>query len=448
MRECVGIISDNSIGIVDTILDIWNSDRVAVIINHDTAKDFLQCIIKENEINECYVNGSLLTDYKQLLPEICFLPFETKESNCIGINTYEKYQDNYSKEDAIILYSSGTTGRGKGIVLSHYAITCNADAIIDYMKPSPIDRFYVIKNFCHSSTLVGEILVALKCKIPLYVAQHNIYINKLFYDMEKYNITITFLNPTLLALMVQELKKTNIKHLPKLRKIYVSGSVLDDSLLREAKSVFEPSKIYNVYGMTEMGPRISSQELSIHYNNNSVGKAIKGVKIVIHSYDDGSIIHEINKKGIIYVKTPCLFSRYNSSVNISKELYNNEWLSSGDIGYWDEYHNLYITGRADNMVTCTGHNVFVENIETMIKSNLPVKECLIVGKKDSIQGHILVCYYNSEGVTPKEIYCICREKLASYEIPKSFIPVKEFIYSNGKIKRSYYQTMLETDMSD
>ena len=81
-----------------------------------------------------------------------------------------KFQENYSKNEAIIIYSSGTTGKVKGIILSHFDINTNADAIIDYMKPTTAHCIYIAKTLSHSSTLTGELLVALKTKMNIVIA--------------------------------------------------------------------------------------------------------------------------------------------------------------------------------------------------------------------------------------------------------------------------------------
>lgn len=441
MKEYVGIICDNSIGIIKTIIDLWNQDCAVVMINMDTPMDFMKCIFEENDIRHCFVNEKRMSTYISNFPEILFQPIKACQNQWLDEETYDSFRVKDGEEDAVILYSSGTTGRGKGIVLSHSAINGNADAVIDYMQPTMEDRMYIVKNFVHSSTFVGEILVALKKRIPLFVTSNQLHISKIWSELEKHKITLVCVNPTLLSLMTtsnQERKK-QAHHL---KKIYVSGSILDDGLLRRAREVFSNAKIYNVYGMTEMGPRISSQELSAQYENPSVGRPVIGVKIQLRSLKDNKVIDDINQDGQIYVQSPYHFTRYTSL--LTDALFDEEgWFATGDVGYFDSNQNLSIVGRVDNMVTCSGHNVYPENIETMIKKNLPVAECLVVGKKDEIYGSVLICYYQSSSVLKKQIYDLCKKKLSSYEIPKKYVLVDEFIKSNGKIKRSYYKTLAQ-----
>ena len=123
-------------------------------------------------------------------PNIEFIEYKSngKSATKLPKEIYNKFQENYSKDDAVVIYSSGTTGKSKGIILSHYAINTNADAIQDYMKLTPDDCLYICKSLSHSSTLTGELLVALKYKIALMIAPtivpprfvlNNIFIRKI-----------------------------------------------------------------------------------------------------------------------------------------------------------------------------------------------------------------------------------------------------------------------------
>lgn len=114
------------------------------------------CYIDERNYNENWISA-----------KIKFIPYKcsSKSIEILPSFFYEKFTEKYNKNEAVIVFSSGTTGKSKGIILSHYAINKNADAIIKYMNLGDKDVLYIIKSFSHSSTLTGELLVALKTNI-------------------------------------------------------------------------------------------------------------------------------------------------------------------------------------------------------------------------------------------------------------------------------------------
>ena len=219
---------------------------------------------------------------------ISFVPYERRDvlTQYLSESIYNRFEPNYSQNEAIVIYSSGTTGRSKGIILSHFAINTNADAIIDYMKVGEKDCLYIAKALSHSSVLTGELLVSLKSRAKLVIAPTVVPPRFVLSNIDKFGVTTICLNPTLLQMYVREYK---IKPFPlcTLKTIYVSGSILSDKIYMEAHQTFKNIAIYNVYGLSEAGPRVTAQR-SDCCKSNSVGKPIKGVNI--------AIVDEINQE--------------------------------------------------------------------------------------------------------------------------------------------------------
>ena len=326
----VALIGENSAEYIETLLDIWNNGDCAVLLDWRIPYQTIIEMMKEARVGKCYIEKQQLDKgFDTLSEEIMFIPFEKNNNYAkyLPNEIYRKFNSNYSSDEAIILYSSGTTGKSKGIILSHYAINTNADAIIDYMKPSADDCIYIAKTLSHSSTLTGELLVALKTHAKLVVAPTIVPPRYILNKINELRVSIICLNPTLLSMFADEYQRSNHK-ISSLRTIYVSGSILNDKIYAKAQKVFPNITIYNVYGLTEAGPRVTAQRVDC-CASNSVGKPIKGVAIAIVDEHGSPVVK--GKHGIIHVNTQSQLSGYVSGENKQPSLFKS-WLNTGDYG--------------------------------------------------------------------------------------------------------------------
>lgn len=436
----IGLIGDNSIEFIKKLLLIWNRGDCAVLIDWRIPVKASIEMLKEARVNSCYISDKIAKKiYKnQHADDVEFILYEDYIENCeyVPNEIYDKYQNNYSSDEAVILYSSGTTGKEKGIILSHYSISVNADMISEYMRLAKDDCLYIVKTLSHSSTLVGELLIGLKMNIKMLVSPTISSPGSTLRNINKYEVTTICVNPSLLKLYVKAACVRKMK-LCNLKTIYTSGAMVERDLIEKAEKVFQCTQILNVYGLSEAGPRVTAQTLTDKKRIGSVGKVLRNVDIVIVS-QEGEALPPL-EKGMIHVNTPCIFSGYVLGNKIRKSYYQN-WLNTGDIGYVDEEQNLYITGRIDNMVTIDAHNVYPEELELYISKMPGVKDCSVVSQKDSIHGNRLICYYVAECDISTKLHEYCVSGLASYERPAMFCRIGEIpVTNNGKKTRDLYK---------
>ena len=418
MTGRVGLIGENSIEYIDKLLDIWNHGDCAVLIDWRIPYQAAIEMMRDANVSVCYAEQKWLSNTFSDAPnDIEFISFNRNSNSAelVPHEIYNKFCESYSHDEAVVIYSSGTTGRAKGIILSHYAINTNADAIIDYMRPTKHDCLYIAKTISHSSTITGELLVALKTRTPLVIAPTIVPPRFVLHAINEFNISILCLNPTLLKMYTEACKNTNYD-LETLKTIYVSGEILNDRVYREAHEVFQGSDIYNVYGLSEAGPRVTAQRKDC-CKSNSVGRAIKDATIVI--VDSNGDIVRACEHGIIHVLTPSLFSGYVFGANKFSSLYKG-YLNTGDIGYWDENKELHIINRVDDVIFIGAHKIYPSDISNKIIEISNVEECVI--RNINFHGkNILSCLYLSSIEISSQIKRKLKKELLQYEIPKIFI---------------------------
>lgn len=436
----VALIGDNSVEYVNLLLDIWNAGECAVLIDWRTPFQTVYEMMREANVSKCYIERKI---FSKIPPrDYPMLQFEVYDNNTItadelSLSVYEKFRENYSYDEAVVIYSSGTTGKSKGVILSHYAINTNADAIMKYMKLGNNDCIYMVKNISHLSSITGELLVALKNRIKIVVGPVVVPPRIILNNILKFDVTDICINPTILRLIVEERGRREYD-LSSMHNIYVHGAKTDIKLSQKAKTAFAGIGIYFEYGLTEAGPRVTSQKVNGSHNE-SAGLPISGVQITI--IGENGLPLNSGIKGIIHVKTPSIYSGYVYGEEKHKPLYN-DWLNTGDIGYIDNDGELHVVDRIDDVINLGAHKIYPSDVEKLILEDENIFNC-VVSKFTYNATETIGCLYVSNNDCAISIMRRLKAKLIPYEIPKRYLRVSAIPCNmRGKVNRSEVNRIL------
>lgn len=430
MREKVALICRNSNGFVEKLLEIWEKNNIAVLIDSLSTVENIKKIICMENITKAYIDSkysSVILSLTALHIYIERIDIESSSCDQLEEKIYMRFRCNYTDDPAVVFFSSGTTDNAKGVILSHNAINKTADKIKKYMQVDENKTIGIIKSLVHSSTLVGELLVALKSNMKVFFI-NSVSPSIILKHIQKQKINIICLNPTLLQILY-ELQERKKYIFTELEEIYVSGDIISVRQICNAENAFK-IPIYNVYGATECGPRLSAQHKGSDNIKGSVGCPLEGVEIFIEKSRNGEY-------GGIWVKTECFMDGYLDK-NIIIPMKNGFW-NTGDYGYMRE-GQLFVLGRYKNIIISAGHNISPEKIEHMIAQTGIVREVAILGIPDSVFGEKVICIYSDKNEKDADLYTFCLKNLTAYERPQKFIYIKEGLKknNNGKIDRKYY----------
>ena len=442
----VALIGDNSIEYVNTLLDIWNSGDCAVLIDWRIPFQTAYEMMMEANVSKCYIERRIFSkispeDYSQFQFEV--YDNNTDTVKVLPVTIYEKFHENYSHDEAVVIYSSGTTGKSKGVILSHYAINTNADAILAYMKLGHNDCIYMVKTISHLSSITGELLTALKSRTKIIIGPVVVPPRIILNNVQKFGVTDMCINPTILRLVVEECSRKDY-NISSLHNIYVHGAKTDTKLSEKAKDVFSDINIYFEYGLTEAGPRVTSQKVNDSHNE-SAGLPIYGVQIAI--IEDNGLPLNAGVKGIIHVKTPSICSGYVCGEEKHKSLYN-DWLNTGDVGYIDNAGELHVVDRIDDVINIGAHKIYPSDVEKLILANNNISACVV--SKCTYNGTEMIgCLYVSDNDCALSIMQQLKTKLMPYEIPKRYVRIAEIPCNiRGKVNRSEVSRMLSASVDE
>lgn len=353
---------------------------------------------------------------------------------------------------ALILFTSGTTGRFKAVVHSHKTVLSNIYSVLDYMKVDENDKFYVMKTYVHCSSLLSEILVALFANASVCLYKPKVSINVTIERIMKEKATVLGINPTFLRMLTNLNSEKVMEKLASIKTVVTSGATVSTELLCKCKGLFENGKIINVYGLTEAGPRVSAQRPDGIYKEGSVGHPIKNVSVKI----ENNKTYGKNNAGEVLVQTPSMMLQYwNDEKETSKKIVNN-WLRTGDLGYFDQDGELYIIGRIDDMIIRSSHNVDPFRIDSIVETMEGIKQCVTFGVPDEINGQNIVSAVvkREHRIQAKDILDYCRKNLYGYELPNFIMFVDEIPLTTGKkvskkeLQEQYYKQYMSNANSE
>ena len=418
----LGIICENSIPVIEIIGQELKSGNSLYIINKNSPIELLIKELKTLNISKLYVpqNYNKIKNLKYLY-DIVF--YDPQIYGWCSEPILHNYEFAMSEEEAIILATSGTTQTRKLILLSHKAINLNAEKIYRNYNLHLDDKFCLIKNFAHSSTFVGEILMILKFGISGYVCKQLYSGQQLYNVIKKTDVTFICLNPVLLDLLYNFILRNNIKYKLNLRKIYVSGSLLNNEK-KHYYSIVKDIKIFNCYGQTELGPRVTMQSENNLCSDNifAVGFPLDDVTIKINPIEN-------HNYGEVIIRTNTKMTKYLSNHKLA---IIDDWVHTGDMGFLDKYGELNIIGRVDDQITINSINFNPNGMEILLKKEDCFNDCMITKIRKNLFEEV-ICFYQEMKKDIEIINAILQKNYNKELVPKTFVCVENILYSeNGK----------------
>ncbi len=340
-----------------------------------------------------------------------------------------------SDELGIIIYSGGTTGVAKGIMLSHYAVVANAYMIKTWGHLNEKERMLAVLPFFHGYGMNVTMNAALLSGMSI-VMLPRFSAREMAKTIDKYKPTQTAVVPTILVAL-SAVKNVEKYDFSSLKAIWVGAAPLTAAI----KENFEKKtggRAIEGYGLTEAVTAIMANPLKGKHKVGSIGLPFPDVDAKIVSLDGKKDLPP-GEVGEIVLKTPTVMLGYYNKPEETAETVKDGWLHTGDIGYMDEEGYFYITDRKKDLIIVGGFNVFPREIDEILYKHPKVKEGITVGVPDEFKGEkIKVFIVLKEGVTAtaEEFIGYFKKHLAPYKVPSEIEFRKELPKSAiGKILR-------------
>jgi long-chain acyl-CoA synthetase len=326
---------------------------------------------------------------------------------------------------AVLLYTSGSTGLPKGVLLTYENFQSDLDAAIEYADLKHGHIFLGIIPLFHSFGITAMMLA------PIQLGATVVYIARFspvatLKALRQHKASIIFGTPSMFAAVVR-LKDAKPEDFSHIYAIITGGEPLP-ATLRDAFKQKLNVTLYEGYGLTETSPVVA---LNTPQKNRpgSVGRLVPGAEARIVDDNDNPL--PPGQIGEIWLKGPMIMQGYhNLPEETAAVLTPDRYFKTGDLGRIDDEGYLYITGRKKEMIIVAGEKAYPREIEDALLRHPGVAEAAVVGKKDPGRGETVVAFVmpkEGQTLSPDELRSFARDQgLAQWKVPKEVFVVEDF----------------------
>jgi long-chain acyl-CoA synthetase len=363
--------------------------------------------------------------------------FQSLQEVCATENVDHPQVSVHESDVAMIVYTSGTTGRPKGVMLSHKNLISNLQASNSVMGLGSSDSILVVVplHFIHGrmqlllhAMIGGTVALSAGFQFPHQVLSEIVQYRVTEFSGVPYHfVTLT--------------KRTALRRtaLPDLRHVVITGGALSPEALREVIDALPGVAVHLAYGQTEASPRITYLSPSeVLFRANSIGRPLPGVQVEIVGEGGSSV--PPGTPGEIVASGPNIMRGYASGDEVSSGTIDEQGrLHTGDIGTIDSEGYIYLSGRKSEMIKSAGERIFPREVEAIIEAHPGVRESGVLGVPDASLGEKLVACVvplPDSSLSREELRMHCLKSLSFVRTPREIRFVDQLPKTmSGKIDR-------------
>lgn len=419
-RDCrrAAILMNNTPETVWVIHGLQQLGLETVFLNCRLTANELLFQIKDSETELIIHDGSLMDTVGELKNTLN-IPIISFKNLVGGHSSHTSLKKEFTPNDVCsIMYTSGTTGKPKGVLQTYGNHWWSATGSVLNMGLQENDSWLCTVPIFHISGL-SILLRSVIYGIPVILMEkfNEKTVNRL---LSSGQVTIMSAVTAMISRMLSE--QGNKPYHPAFRCLLAGGGPIPKPLLLLCKERKIP--VFQTYGMTETSSQIVT--LSPEDSLRKIGSAGKPLfpsqlKIMVGEKEAKPL-----EEGDIYVKGPNVTPGYLNRDDANHASFKDGWFSTGDLGFKDEEGFVYILDRRSDLIISGGENIYPAEIEEVLLGHEDVAEAGVTGIPDEKWGHVPYGFIvSAKKLSEEEILAFCRERLASYKVPKRIIQVEQ-----------------------
>ena len=336
-------------------------------------------------------------------------------------------------ETAVLLYTSGTTGKPKGVMLTHKNFLGEFEWVEEAFPLYPEDIIVGVLPLYHVYAMADVLVPAIYfgCSVSL-IPQYSP--TELLRNVSEVKATVLIAIPSMYIHLLQ-ISKSRKTSIPKsLRSCVSGGAPLPMKVIKDFEEVFQ-TKINEGYGLTETTSAVGLNASGEGFRAGSIGIPYPSVKMKIFDDDDNEL--PPGETGEIVIKGDMVSKGYYNNPEETAEAMRNGWFHTGDMGYRDEEGYIFITDRKKDIIIRGGFNISPREIEEILFTHPKVRDAAVLGVTDKSMRETVKAFVileEGESAEQKEIIDFCKEHLSPHKVPK-FVEFRESLpkSATGKV---------------
>jgi long-chain acyl-CoA synthetase len=350
-----------------------------------------------------------------------------------------------ARQVAALIYTTGTTGNPKGVMLTHRNLLFVAKVSSTLRRLGPGDRVYGVLPIAHVYGLASVCLGTL-CAGACLQLEARFTPQRMLRALTQDGITVAQGVPTMYAKLVELIESAGARpSAPRLRFLYAGGSPLAPSLKADTERLFGLT-LHNGYGLTETSPTVAQSRLDAPRRDTSVGTALPGVELRI--VDAAGRDAAPGEPGELLVRGPNVMRGYYRNPELTRDTVDADgWLRTGDLARRDADGALFIVGRIKEMIIRSGFNVYPAEVEAVLNEHPAVLHSAVVGRAVPDNEEVVAFVELSPGktMTPAELARFAAARLSPYKQPAEIVILPVLPASaTGKVLKAQLRTLAQS----
>ncbi len=343
---------------------------------------------------------------------------------------------------ALILYTSGTTSKPKGVVTTHANIQAQIESLVEAWEWSAADRIPLFLPLHHIHGIINVASCALWSGARIE-AFERFDLAAILDRVRADAYTLFMAVPTIYVKLIQSLESASPEERAAIvggfarMRLMVSGSAALPASVHEKWTALTGQQLLERYGMTEIGMAISNPYHG-ERRPGAVGKLLPGVEVRLKG-ESGAIVTAENEPGEIQVRGPGVFRAYWNRPEVSAESFDDGWFRTGDMAVLETGYYRIMGRLSVDIIKSGGYKLSALEIEAALLEHPHILECAVIGVPDDTWGEaVAAAVVLAEGITLElpTLRVWCRERLSHYKIPQRLLAVNELPHNAmGKVTK-------------
>lgn len=332
---------------------------------------------------------------------------------------------------AMILYTSGTTSKPKGVVTTHANIQAQIESLVEAWEWSAADRVPLFLPMHHIHGIINVTSCALWSGATVE-AFERFDLNAILGRVRDDAYTVFMAVPTIYVKLIQALEAASTEDRAAIiggfarMRLMVSGSAALPASVHEQWTALTGQKLLERYGMTEIGMGLSNPYHG-ERRPGAVGRPLPGVEVRLKA-EDGGIVTEENMPGEIQVRGPGVFRDYWNRPEASAETFDGDWFRTGDMAVLETGYYRIMGRLSVDIIKSGGYKLSALEIEAALLEHPLIAECAVIGLSDETWGEAVTAVVVTKEHAPLELSGLrdwCKGRLSVYKVPQRLLVVTE-----------------------